>query len=135
MTLKELSQLYWLEKEIELDEARLEQLRSERGVQAARITQLPRSPNSVSRVEESFSRIEEIEQIIREKRIRCIEERLRLEMYIQGIPDSLTRQIFTLRFVDFLSWTEVAARIGGGNTTAAVKKRVYRYLAEDRAGE
>lgn len=135
MTLRELSQLYWLTKEIERDEARLEQFRSERGVQAARITQLPRSPNSTNQVEESFSRIEAIEQVIREKQHRCIEERLKLELYINAIPDSLTRQIFTLRFAGFLSWPEVAAQIGGGNTTEAVKKRVYRYLSEDRAGE
>ena len=135
MTLRELSQLYWLTKEIERDEERLKQLRSERGVQATRITQVPRSPNPANQIEESFSRIEAIEQAIREKQTKCIKERLALELYIRNIPDSLTRQIFTLRFVDFLSWAEVAARIGGGNTTAAVKKRVYRYLAEDREEE
>jgi len=39
-----------------------------------------------------------------------------LERYIAGIDDSLIQQIFTLRFINRLSWQQVANRIGGGNT-------------------
>lgn len=50
-----------------------------------------------------------------------------LERYISEISDSLMRQIFTYRFVNGLSWDQVAAKIGG-NTGGSVKKMCYRYL-------
>ena len=66
--------------------------------------------------------------IISAKQQQCIYERNRLERYISSIPDSLTRQIFTYRFVNGLNWHQTAMHVGGGNTDESVRKRVYRYL-------
>jgi len=52
----------------------------------------------------------------------------RLMSYIAKIDDALTRQIFSLRYIDQLSWSHVAQRIGGGNTAESVRKRHNRYL-------
>lgn len=51
-----------------------------------------------------------------------------IEDYISSIDDSLVRQIVRLRFIDGLSWTAVAHRIGGGNTENSVKVVFHRYL-------
>ena len=59
-------------------------------------------------------------------------ERNRLERYIADIPDSLTRQIFALRFINGLSWVHIALDVGGGNTEEGVRKRVYRYLEQEK---
>lgn len=48
--------------------------------------------------------------------------------YIETIDDSLLRQIITLRHVNGLTWDQVAASIGGGNTADGVRMIHDRYL-------
>lgn len=47
--------------------------------------------------------------------------------YINAIEDSHVRRIMTYRYVDGLSWNDVAKKIGG-NTEDSVRKIVERYL-------
>ena len=54
----------------------------------------------------------------------------RLISYIAGIDDALTQRIFELRYIEQCSWRQVSARIGGGNTPEAVRKRHTRYLRD-----
>ena len=129
MTMKELSQLYWLNREIEMDQKRLEELEWSAIPGSPAISDMPPGPHSNdSKVEKLAAEIVDLKAIIAAKQIQCIHERQRLERYIAGIPDSLTRSIFQLRFSNGLPWNQVAASIGGGNTTESVKKRCYRYL-------
>ena len=54
-----------------------------------------------------------------------------IEYFVHNIPDSITRRIFTYRYIDGKvkpSWQWIAFKIGGGNSADAVKKRVYRFL-------
>ena len=54
--------------------------------------------------------------------------------YIETIDDSLLRQIITLRHVNGLTWDQVAASIGGGNTGDSVRKMHDRFLKGVKAG-
>ena len=133
MTLKELSQLYYLRKEIEMDKQRLEALRTKAQSPASASSDgAPRTQNTVSRVERYTAAIVELEAVIAAKREQCIYERARLEKYIAEIPDSYIRQIFTYRFVNGLSWVTVSIRLGGKNTADGVKKACYRYLSAEK---
>ena len=51
-----------------------------------------------------------------------------VEQFISGINDSFTRRIITLRVLNGLKWTEIAERIGGGNTESCVKMIYQRFL-------
>lgn len=134
MTLKELSQLYYLKREIEADQVRLDQLKREREREEERLDQMratcdgmggmkmdgmPHAAGGVhSGVEESVLRIADQEERIRVKRAAILRlesmisqrqtltfmECARLEDYIATIPDSMTRQIFRARFIDGLTW-------------------------------
>jgi hypothetical protein len=129
MTLKELSQLYYLNREIELDQQRLEELRAKaESPSAPKLDGMPHNPTVESRLERYIAEIVDLSAIITAKQVRCIHERNRLERYINDIDDSRTRMIFALRFVNGLSWVQVAAHIGGGNTDKSVSKACYRYL-------
>lgn len=129
MTLKELSQLYYLNREIEMDQRRLEELRAKSASPGSpRFDGMPRSKSTVSKVERYAEEIADLEAIIAAKQQQCIHERNRLERYISDIDDSLTRQIFTFRFVNGLSWPQVAAHIGGNHTEKSVSKACYRWL-------
>ena len=131
MTLRELSQLYWLNREIENEKERLRRLESRAyAVGAAPAGNMPRA-SEVSRKTERYAvAIASIRRTIEDNLIRCQEERAKLEAYISGIDDSLTREIYRLRFISGLPWAQVAASIGGGNTADSVKKTCYRYLRE-----
>jgi DNA-directed RNA polymerase specialized sigma subunit len=48
--------------------------------------------------------------------------------FIDKIEDSLTRQIITLRFVNCLSWNEIAEEVGRGSSTDSVRKISERFL-------
>lgn len=131
MTLKELSQLYYLNREIEMDKERLERLRALAPSPSGPIlTGMPRGRYE-NRLERYTAEIVDLEAIIQAKMTRCLHERNRLERYIAEIPDSLTRQIFQLRFIDGLTWLQIAYSVGGNNTAASVKMVCYRYLKKD----
>lgn len=129
MTLKELSQLYYLNREIQMDRERQEALRAKEAAPGSPdYSGMPKSHNHENRIERYTAEIMELDAIISAKIIQSMVERRRIERYIADIPDSLTRQIFTLRFVDGLSWLQVAYKIGGDNTEDSVKKTCYRYI-------
>lgn len=136
MTLKELSQLYYLNREIERDQERLEKLRASASAPGApNYDGMPKSPGFENRLERYIAEIVDLEAIIQAKITQCLHERARLERYIAEIPDSLTRQIFQLRFINGLTWVQIAFSVGGGNTEEGVRKRVYRYLEQENKGE
>lgn len=49
--------------------------------------------------------------------------------YIENIDDSLIRQIITLKYINGLTWEQVAASIGGNNTADSVRKAAERFLS------
>ncbi len=128
MTIKELSQLYHLNREIEMDRLRLRNLEARAQPGAQVITGMPHVQGTKDKVGECAAEIADLRGIIEAKHQQCLYERDRLERYISGIDDSLTRQIFTYRFVDGLTWRQVADRIGGRNTEDGCRKAVQRYL-------
>lgn len=131
MTLRELSQLYWLKKEIAADQQRLAELQARAAAAGRRLDGMPHTGGHGDPTGALAARIADCRTVLEKKRLRCLAEQRRLEQYIAGIPDSQTRQVFTLRFVEGYSWQQVAAHLGGGNTAEGVKKRAYRHL---RAG-
>ena len=128
MTLKELSQLYHINREIEMDEQRLQELEAKTLPGAQIITGMPHAPGVTDKVGQYAAEIADLRGIIEAKHKQCMYERKRLERYIAGIDDSLLRQVFTYRFVNGLPWEQVAANVGGGNTGGSVRMMCYRYL-------
>ncbi len=130
MTLHELSQLHWLEKEIREYESRLAELRRRAyDIKSQNIDGMPHGKSECDMLTERVSDIDELEKLIEAKKHQCVLQRLKLESYINTIPDSQTRLIFRYRFVKCLTWSAVARRIGGNNTGDSVRKRVKRYLS------
>lgn len=94
---------------------------------------MPHAPGYGDKIAGCVAEIVDLQAIIAAKQQQCLYERNRLERYIASVPDSLTRQIMTLRFVDGKSWAAVAMTIGGGNTEDGVKKICYRYVNQEPA--
>lgn len=128
MTRKELSQLYYLNREIEMDKKRLLELEAEAVSISPNLTGMPRSPGVSDKVGRYAAEIADLKGIIEAKIQQCTYERNRLERYIMDIDDSLLRQIFTYRFINGLPWRQVADSIGGGNTEDGVRMMCNRYI-------
>lgn len=155
MTVKELSQLYWLNREIELDQKRMNRLEGEiRRLQdevaalerrasstSPNLTGMPKAPNSDGgKIERYVSEIVDKQQllnqkidlrdacmgVIRSKQLLCLTERKKLETYITGIPDSFLRQIFTLRFISGLPWFQVAMHLSDGEKDSVTEDSVKK---------
>lgn len=51
-----------------------------------------------------------------------------IESFVCDIDDSTIRLIISLRFIDGLSWNQVADCVGGKNTEESVRKMFTRYM-------
>lgn len=130
MNKKELSQLYSLNKEIEQEKKRLADLEvAEAGI-AVDIKGIPYI-GIVSDKTVIAKEIADCKAVIDAKVKASIAEYNRLNRYIASIDNSSMRQVLTLRFVDGLSWNQVACGIGGGNTADSVRKACERFLNEN----
>ena len=133
MTVDELSKMQYIQQDIARDAERLDELRAKAYAPGSPNISGVRQPrNFSSRVEAFAVKIAEAERRIADKQVRYIREWAKLERYIAAIPDSLTRQILTLRFVDGESWGRIAFELGGNNTAESVRTRVHRYLRASR---
>lgn len=130
MTRRELSQLYYLRREINSDRERLAKL--EAAATSASPSNVGGRGSGTPTDRTSLAvEIASLKSLIYDKICREEKELLRLMNYISGVEDSLTRQILTARFVDNLSWTAVAIRVGGGNTATTVRQRCNRFLRQN----
>ena len=53
-----------------------------------------------------------------------------VEDYIQSLNDSRIRRIIRYRFIDSLTWRQVATRMGGRATEESVRKEFERFMDE-----
>ena len=60
-----------------------------------------------------------------------LEKTNEVEEFIASIPDSRMRRIINLRFIENLSWQQVANRIGGNNTENGIKSAFHRFMEKD----
>lgn len=71
--------------------------------------------------------------ILRKKRWSETEEKLdkqisEIEEYLNSIDDSQMRRMIKYKYIEELSWQQVAERMGGGNTADGCRMAVDRYL-------
>ena len=130
MTSKELSQLYYLNREIESDKRRLAELEAAATSVTSKITGLPHAGGKSDKTALAAD-IAVLKDIVKNKIERSLLEYKRLLNYIDSIDDSLIRQIMTFRHVNGLSWNRVADSIGGGNTGDTVRIKHNRFLKKN----
>lgn len=128
MTKKELSQYYYLGKEIRADERRLKELEAKATSVTQKIKPTPGGGGAGDKIGFYAPQIAEQKQLIELKMRQCIILQNKILKYINGIESSFMRQIFTHRYIDCYSWTRIAVNIGGNNTADSVRKAHDRFL-------
>jgi len=131
MTLQELSQLYYLKREIAMDSERMAELESKALPGAQTLSGMPHPLGVGDKLAKNAVEIADLRAVIEAKHRRCLAEQQRLEKYIAGIDDSFIRQLFTYRFVDGLTWRQVAKKLGGKNSAGNLYKIAYRFVQKN----
>ena len=130
MTKQELSKLYRLNRKIEMLQRELQALEScAYGPPGPNISGMPPGSNvKQSNVERYAAEVADLKAIIAAKQIECVHERNRLIRWVAEVDGWPEQDIFYYRYVSGLSWSQVAANIGGGNNADSVRIRHDRYL-------
>jgi hypothetical protein len=112
MNKKELSQLYWLNREIEEQQRRLDELECLATSCTSRVTGMPRSPGVVDKLAMYAAEIADLRGLIDCNLKKCFYELNRLNRYINSVEDSQIRMILSLRYINGLTWQQIAFSIG-----------------------
>ncbi len=70
-------------------------------------------------------------QQLAERELKLLELTNEVESYINEIQDSRMRRMITYRFLNNLSWFQVAQRMGGKHTEEGCRKAVERFLEKN----
>jgi len=128
MNKKELSQLYFLNREIEEQQRRLEELECLATSCTSSITGMPGSFSIVDRLAKYTAEIADLRGLIDLNIKKCFYELNRLNRYINSVEDSEIRMILSLRYVNGLNWEQIAASISPYASADSVRKAHERYL-------
>lgn len=127
LTKEELRQIYYINREIIMWQRELDRLKCTSLVRSPIISDMPRG-GCPRGIEDYAVDLVEYETIINGLLAKVQVQRKRIVEFINGIDDSLMKQIIFYRHISCMTWNEVAAEIGGGNTEESVKKIYQRYF-------
>ena len=108
MIREELNELYWLNKEVEDLQNRLQELEETCGVSSAKIdNEIHGSGGKSDPVERLTIKKIQLKNRIYETMLLILEEKEKIEKFIETIPDSKLRTIVRLRNIDLMTWEEI----------------------------
>lgn len=128
MTKKDLSQLYYLKKEIKEQQKRITELESIATNCGAKLTGLPSGKGISDKIGNYAAQIADLKALLDLNLKKYFYELSRIERFIQSVDDPLVRQIMVYRFEKCMNWGQIAVAIGGNNSTESLRKKLYRYL-------
>ena len=129
MTTKELSSLYWLERDIADSEERLAIMRVRAEPGAAKTSGMPSGGNDVRAGEDVKIAIAEQSKQIERMKAMAERKRATILRFACSVDDPQMRLIIKFRFADCLPWHMVAWKLGGGNTGDGCRMRFKRFMA------
>jgi len=128
MTKRELSQLYYLNREIEHIKNRIAELECIATSATLNITGMPHTSGVSDKVGKYAAEIADLKELLDLNLKKCFYELNRINRYIESLEDSQIRMIVSLRYINGLGWDQVAYSIGGGNSEKSVQMILNRFL-------
>lgn len=116
----------WEEKLTKLNEA---------GLQSPKLDGMPRAPGTSDptgtkaiNMADIKIIIQDIQAIIEELEYKTLIKTKEIYEYMRDLNDSMMRQIIKYRCIELMTWSEVAVKIGGGNTADSVRMAYNRHV-------
>lgn len=132
MTKKELSQLYYLRKEIKEQQRRLSELETLATSCTANVTGIPNGNGISYKVANYAAQIADLKGLLDLNLKKCFYELNRLDRFISSVKDSEMRIILTLRYSQGLTWQQVAQNMGVLGDGSTERKKHNRFLKLSR---
>lgn len=132
MTKHELSQLYYLNREIVQLQRRLDELEGLATSCTSHITGMPKVRGISDKVGKYAAEIADLKGLLDLSLKRCFYELNRLNRYIESVEDVELRMILSLRYVNGLSWNQVAASISPYATEDSIRMHHNRFLKNNK---
>ena len=117
----ELNELYWLNKEVEDLQNRLKELEETSGVSSSKIGDGIHSSEISNPVEKVAMKKLELKNRIAEVMLIILEEKEKIERFVETISDSQIRTIIRLRNIDLMTWEQIGDFLGLDRKTVASK--------------
>ena len=124
MTEKELSGLYYLNRETERLQKEREEIEYSISVKSVVLSHAPKSKRRYG-VEDLAVELADIKNLIQLKLREIQLERAKLERYIGSIEDPKIREIFYLRYVNGMKWREVGKEMHMSHASVFNKHKEY----------
>ena len=131
VTKEELSQIYYLNKELRMWQKELESLECQSLLRGQQLTGMPFVSGTSDKTRDIATTIADIKNIIIGKQAEIQIQKKKIMTYIEQIEDSYMRQIIFYRCVSCMSWNSVAQEIGGNNTEDSVKQAFHRFFKKN----
>lgn len=112
MTKQELSQLYYLNREIEHLKTRIAEVEGLATSTTKQITGMPHVAGVSDNVGKYVAELADLKELLQLNLKKCFYEFNRLNRFIQSIEDSQLRMILSLRYINGLGWQQIAFSIG-----------------------
>ena len=128
MTKEELKQIYYINKEIKMWQRELDAIECKSLIKGQVLTGMPYGSGTSDPTFNIVAEREKYRKIIDGKLAEIQIQRRKIIEYIDGIDDSLLRQVMFLRNVSCMSWGRVANEIGGSNTENSVRMIYNRHF-------
>lgn len=117
----ELNELYWLTKEIEDLQNRLQELEETNGIGSSKMGDGIHGSEISNPVEKVAMKKLQLKNRIAENMLVILEQKEKIERYVETIPDSQIRTIIRLRNIDLMSWEAIGKFMGLDRKTVAKK--------------
>ena len=117
----ELNELYWLTKEIEDLQNRLQELEETNGIGSSKMGDGIHGSDVSNPVEKVAIKKLQLKNRIAENMLVILEQKEKIERYVETIPDSQIRTIIRLRNVDLMSWESIGKFMKLDRKTVAKK--------------
>lgn len=121
MTEQELSKYFWLKKEVQDLEERIATFGV--GISSVKIKEL--NVEGSSQYESIQEKIVQLKDLWMNKRVEALEEYIKIESFINNIPDAEIRTIARYRFLDLKKWDEIGSMMNYDRTAVSKKLRGF----------
>ena len=127
MTIKELSRLHDIKRDIESCREQIATLEARATKASSTLSGMPFG-SGISDKTGLGAEIADLRARLESDVRQAEEEYIRTSSYIQDVEDPLVRSIMRYRFLDGLSWLQVGMRLGSGTPESTVRSIVKAYL-------
>lgn len=131
----ELNELYWLNKEVEDLQNRLQELEETSGVGSSKMGDGIHGTEISNPVEKVAVKKLQLQNRIAETMLIILEEKEKIEKFVETIPDSQIRTIIRLRNIDLMSWEAIGEFMELDRKTVASKYNKFLKEMEEKKGK